>query len=76
MAPLLGPLVKEAKWKVESGMAMQRADPAAGTATREMSRKTESEGHFVSGLFWLLTLIALAQPKPLHLECICRTFGK
>jgi hypothetical protein len=23
MAPLLGPLVKEAKWRVESGMAMQ-----------------------------------------------------
>jgi len=47
VAPLLGPLVKEASWRVGSGMAMQSAAPPAGTATREMSN-TESEGHCLS----------------------------
>jgi hypothetical protein len=61
MAPFLGPKLKEAKWKVESGMAMQRADPAARTATREMSRKTESEGHLSAASFGYL------------LKCICAT---
>jgi len=51
MAPLLGPQLKEAKWKVESGMAKRRADPTAGKATREMSRKTESEGHLSAASF-------------------------
>jgi hypothetical protein len=51
MAPLLGPQLKEAKWKVKSGMAKRRADPAAGKATREISRKTESEGHLSAASF-------------------------
>jgi hypothetical protein len=61
MAPLLGPLVKEASWRVGSGMAMQSAAPPAGTATREMSN-TESEGHCLSAA----SFVAL---KP----CTCAT---
>jgi hypothetical protein len=45
----------------DSGMAMQRADPSAGTATREISRKTESEGHLRPLL--VIFLSAFAQPK-------------
>jgi hypothetical protein len=41
MAPLLGPQLKEAKWKVESGMAKRRADPAAGKATRDIAKNRE-----------------------------------
>jgi hypothetical protein len=44
-------------------MAMQRADPAAGTATREMSRNTESEGHFLSAASFGASSRAFAQPK-------------
>lgn len=75
MAPFLGPLLKEAKWKVKSGMAKRRADPAAGKATREMSRKTESEGHLSAASFGTYSS-ALAQPKPPSSAAICRNFGK
>ena len=46
----------------DSGMAMQRAGPSAGTATREISRKTESEGHLRPLL--VVSLSAFPQPKP------------
>ena len=74
MAPLLGPLLKEAKWKVESGMAKRRADPAAGKAIREISQKTESEGHLSAASFGAY-LSAFAQPKPPDPAAICRSFG-
>jgi hypothetical protein len=67
MAPLLGPLVKEASWRVGSGMAMQSAAPPAGTATREMSN-TESEGHCLSAASFVASNHALAQPKPVSLS--------
>jgi hypothetical protein len=75
MAPLLGPQLKEAKWKVESGMAKRRAVPAAGKATREMTQKTESEGHLSAASFGTY-LSAFAQPKPPSPAVICRNFGK
>ena len=75
MAPLLGPQLKEAKWKVESGMAKRRADPAAGKATREISRKTESEGHLSAASFGT-QLSAFPRPKQQSSALICRNFGK
>jgi hypothetical protein len=36
MAPFLGPKLKEAKWRVKSGMATQRAAPRIGAANREI----------------------------------------
>jgi hypothetical protein len=41
MAPLLGPKLKEAKWKVKSGMAKQRANPATGKAKRDVGKNRE-----------------------------------
>jgi hypothetical protein len=75
MAPLLGPQLKEAKWKVKSGMAKRRADPAAGKATREISRKTESEGHLSAASFGT-HLSAFPQPKQQSSALICRNLGK
>jgi hypothetical protein len=75
MAPLLGPKLKEAKWKVESGMAKQRANPATGKATREMSRKTESEGHLSAASF-VTSSCAFARPKHFIPADHCRPIGK
>jgi hypothetical protein len=55
MAPFLGPLVKEAKWRVDSGMATQGAAPPAGTAKREISN-TASEGHFCSAASFVASI--------------------
>jgi hypothetical protein len=62
MAPLLGPLIKEASWRVGSGMAMQSAAPPAGTATREMSN-TESEGHCLSAASFVVSLQSTSATK-------------
>ena len=55
---------------------MQRADPAAGTATREMSRKTESEGHLSAASFGYLLKCICATKATESPEAICRTYGK
>jgi len=62
MAPFLGPLLKEARWRVDSGMATQRAAPPTGTAKREMS-KTASEGHLLSAASFVASLQSTCATK-------------
>ncbi len=75
MAPFLGPLLKEASWRVESGMATQRAAPPTGTAKREMS-KTASEGHFLSAASFVASIRSICATKATRVPTGHRHTGK